>query len=180
MLAHDGLELVRGDGVEADEGLIHYNELRLVYERRDERQLLLHAVGVGGHRLGEVVGQLEEVGVFVYPLVARVGRHAVDVRDEVEVFDAGEEVVEVRVIRDVGDVPFALQRLGLDALAADVYLSGVELEYAAAGLDGSGLAGAVVADEAVDLPRLYVQRKVVHGLLLAVGLCEVFYPEHGV
>ena len=89
MLAHDGLELVGGDGVEADEGFVHDDEFRLVDEGGDEGELLLHAVGIGGDGLGEVVGELELVGVTVYALVARVGGHAVDVGDEVEVFDTG-------------------------------------------------------------------------------------------
>ena len=70
VLAHEGLELVRGDGVEADEGFVHDDELRLVDEGGDEGELLLHAVGIGGDGLGEVVGELELVGVTVYALVA--------------------------------------------------------------------------------------------------------------
>ena len=85
-------------------------------------------------------------------LVARPGAHAVDVGDEVEVPYAGEEVVEVRVVGDVGHLALALEGLGLYALAVDVDLTGVKLEDAAAGLDGGGLAGPVGPQQTKKLP----------------------------
>ena len=57
--------------------------LGLVDPGGDDGQLLLHAVGVGGDGLGQVVGQLEQVGVFLDARLPVAGADAEDVGDEV-------------------------------------------------------------------------------------------------
>ena len=113
-------------------------------------------------------------------LLALLHGHAVDVAHEVEVLDAREELVEVRVVGDVGHDLLALKRLLLDGHAVDEDLALGEVEDAAAGLDGRGLAGAIVAEEAIDLARLDVQRQVVDGLvaLFAILLGVVVDSQH--
>ena len=64
-LPHHALEQMGGLGVQTHEGLIHHDELGLVEPGGDDGQLLLHAVGVGGDGLGQVVRQLEAGGVVV-------------------------------------------------------------------------------------------------------------------
>ena len=62
-LPHHALEQVGRLGVQAYEGFVHNDELWIVDPGGDDGQLLLHAVGIGGDGLGQVVRQLEQVGV---------------------------------------------------------------------------------------------------------------------
>ena len=127
-------------------------------------------MGIGGDGLGQVLRQLEKSGVLADAVLPVGSADAEDVRHKVQIFDAGHVVVQVRVIRDIGKGPLALQRLGPDGLAVHIDFPLVELQDTRHGFQGGGLARPVVADEAVNLPRGDVQVQVVHGLFLAVGL----------
>ena len=131
--------------------------------RRDDGELLLHAVRVRADRLRQIARELECVGIRLDARPAFRGRDAENVGNEVQVLDAAHEIVQIRIVRDVGEQPLAGQRLGLDGVPAD-----------------RDLAGAVVADEAVDLARRDVQAQVVDGPFLAVGLGKMLNVEHDV
>ena len=179
-LAHHALEQVGGLGVQAYEGLIHDDDLRVVEPRGNDGQLLLHAVGIGGNGLGQVARQLKGIRVGADTSLPGLGVHAEYVGDEVQIFDAGHVVVQIRIIGDVGHLPLAAQGIGLDGPAVDGDLALVKLQNAHHGFQRGGLAGAVMADEAVDLAGGDVQRQIVHGLLLAVGLGQMLNVQHGV
>ena len=62
-LPHHALEQMGGLRVQADERLVHHDELRGMEPGRNNGQLLLHAVGVGGDGLGQIVRQLKALRV---------------------------------------------------------------------------------------------------------------------
>jgi len=178
VLAHDRLELVGGRRVEAHERLVHDDELRLVQQRRDDGQLLLHAVGVAGDRLGEIARQIEGVGVLFDARLAVGLGDAEYVRDEIEIFDAGKKFVQIGVVRNIGQPALAFDGFFADGEPVHIDFARVEVQDAAAGLDRGGLARAVVADEAVDLAGQDVQGQIVHRLLLPVGLGQMLNSKH--
>ena len=86
-----------------------------------------------------------------------LGTHAEDVGDEVQVLDARHVFIQVRVIGDVGNHLFTFQGLGAHGLAAHQNLPAVKLQNSRHGFKGGGFTGAVVADKAIDFPRMNVQ-----------------------
>ena len=96
--------------------------------------------------------------------------HTEDVGDKIEVLDARHKLVEVGVIRDVGEHLLAGDGIVLNGVPADRDPAGIELLDADDRLERRGLARAVVADEAVDLPWRDVERQIIHGFLFAEGL----------
>ena len=104
--------------------------------------------------------------------------HAEDVGDKIEVLDACHKLVEVGVIRDIGQHFLAGDGIVLNGMSADGDRPRVKLLDADDGLERCGLARAVVPDEAVDLARRDVERQIVHSLLLAEGFAQVVNIEH--
>ena len=100
------------------------------------------------------------------------------VRYKVKILYAGKELVKVRIIRNVGYVPFAGHRLFLYGLAVYIYFPIVKTQYAAASLERCRFARAVVAYKAIYLPRRYVQRKRVYSLVLTIHFSKIFYAKH--
>ena len=100
-------------------------------------------------------------------------RNAEDIRNKIQVLNAGEKFVEVGVIRDVGKVLLAGDGVFRDGFSGDENLAAVRLQNAAAGLDGGRLACAVVADEGANLARGDMQRQIAHRELVAEGLCQM-------
>ena len=167
-----------GLGVQAHKGLVHQDEPGLVDPGGDQGQLLLHAVGEGGDGLGQVPLDAQHLGIGVDPLPADRGLHPVDVADEVQKADAAHVLIDIRVVRDIGHALLAGQGLGDDVPAVDADLPLIKGQDARAGFQGGGFAGAVVADEAVDLARGDVQAQVVHGLGVAIGLGQMLNGQH--
>jgi hypothetical protein len=100
--------------------------------------------------------------------------HAVHARDEVEVLADGEVFPERETLRHVAD--FALDRGRIaDVVAQAGALARIGLEQPADHADGSRLAAAVRAEEAVDLALAHLQREIDHHVLVAEGLVQ---PAH--
>lgn len=159
-LPHDVLEHQGGRRVQAHEGLIQQQELWLVDEGREDGQLLLHAVGVGGDQVPQGGRELEGVGVLPdegLPLPGGDGKH---VGNEVQILDAGEILVKVGVVGDVGHLLLAAHRVRGEVLAANGDGAGIPALDAGHALESGGLAGAVVADEGVEVPGLDVEGQV--------------------
>ncbi len=178
VLAHHAFENVRGLRVETDERLIHENELRLVQPGRDDRELLLHAVGIGGDRLREIVRQLKLRGPAADTFGALVRAHAENVGDEIEVLDAAHKVVKIGVVGDVGESALARKRLGAHGMSGNENFALVELLDACNGAQRRGFSRAVVPDEAVNFARGNVQGEIVHGELIAEGFGKMFDFQH--
>ena len=77
-----------GFGVKAYERLIHQNQLRLVQPCRNNRQFLLHAMGIGGDGLGQIARQFKEIGIFTDTQLPFSGTDTKNICDEVQIFDA--------------------------------------------------------------------------------------------
>ena len=179
-LPHHALQQMGRLGVKPHEGLIHDDELGLVQPRGDNGQLLLHAVGVGGNGLGQIVRQLEPRRVVPDADLPVGGADAEDVGDEIQVLDAAHKVVQVGVVGDVGNLPLAGQRLILDGLTVNGDLPRVELQNAHHRLQRGGLARAVMSDKAVDLAGPDVQAQIIHSPFLAVGLGQMLDFQHNI
>ena len=137
-----------------------------------------HAVRVASDGLGQVVGQFKGVRVAADALLPLALADAENVRHKVQVLDAAHKVVQVRVVGYVGNFALAGQRIVLDGHAVHPDLAAVKLQNAAAGLDGGGLACAVVADKAVDLALFDVQAQIIHRFFLSVELGQMFDFKH--
>ena len=95
-----------------------------------------------------------------------------------QVLDAGHELVQIGIIRQIRDLPLTRQRVFLDGNAVHKHLARVKPQDAAAGLDRGGFARAVVTDEPVDFAGADVQREIVHRLFVPILLGQVFYFQH--
>ena len=132
-------------------------------------------MGVCADGLGQVPREVELVAVGPDALGTLPCPHGKDIRDEVQVLDAGHVFVQVRVVRQIGQPPLAFQRVIPYRNTVHINFSGIELLDAAAAFQGSGLARAVVADKGAQLPRSDMQAKVLHGGFVAVGFGQMLY-----
>ena len=106
-------------------------------------------------------------------------RSSLAVGQEVQILDAGQISVQVRIVGDVAHDLLAGEGILLDGHAVDEDVAALEIVDARHGPKGGGLAGAVGADESEDVAGGDVQIQILHGgLALAVGLGEVFDTQH--
>ena len=132
-LPHHFFEQMGRFRVKPHEGFIHKDELRLVEPGGNNRQLLLHAVGVGGDGLRQIGGQFKCIGVFADARLPLICAHAENVGDEIQVLDARHVVVQVGIVWDVGKAPLAFQGIFLDGHPINVDFSRVKLQNACHG-----------------------------------------------
>ena len=97
-------------------------------------------------------------------------RDAKNVRDKVQIGDAGHKLIHIRIVGYVGESALAGEGVLFDGDAVDLNLTFFKAQDAAAALDGGRLARAVVANETVDLARLDAERKIVDSRVAAVEL----------
>ena len=122
------------EGVQAHKGLVHHQQPRLVQQRAENGQLLLHAVGVGRDRLAQIPGQGEELGIALDAALALVLGDAEDVGDEIQILEAGEKFIEIGIVGNIGDAALALQGVLPNGNAVHPDLAAVKGQNAAAGL----------------------------------------------
>ena len=175
---HLGLELVRRQRIQPHKRLVHHNESGVVQQRRDDGKLLLHAMGIGPDGLRQILGQAELVSILPDALGALLCSYPENIRDEVQILNAGHVFIQLRIIRQIGQPALAFQRIFPHGDAVHPDLSGIELLDAAAAFDGGRLSGAVVPDECAQLSGADVQAEIPDRRLAAVGLGQVFDSEH--
>ena len=108
-------DLPRGSGVETGQRLVEHEELGVVNQRAGERRLLLHAAGKALATLA-AVGPKAELGEQELAFFARNRRFdAPQARDEFQVFERIELVIEHRLVGQPGD-----DALGFDGIAPRV------------------------------------------------------------
>ena len=133
---------------------------------------------VCGDGLSQILGQIKRIAQSPDAFRPDIGGNAENVRDEVQVPDAGHEVIQIGVVGDVCQLPLACQRILPDGGPADGYLAFVKRQDAGYSLQGGGLAGSVVPDEAADLAGGNVQRQVIHCLFVSVGFGQMGNCQH--
>ena len=91
-------------------------------QRAGERHLLLHAARETLAALAGVAFEAEHAEQFVGALFGDARRHAPQARDEFEIFDRGQLVVEHRLVRQPGGDALGANRVaqGVDAEDRDV------------------------------------------------------------
>ena len=133
--------------------------LRPVQERGAHHQPLLHAVREALDQLVAPAAQLEQIEHLADARLDGAVVHAVEAAVEAQELAGGELLVDERPVGD--EAERRLRRLGRrrQVVAVDEDPAGGGLEQPGDHPDRRGLAGAVGAEEAVDLPRRHVERR---------------------
>ena len=106
----------------------------------------------------------------------RIGE-AVHARHELQVLQDGEVLVEAEALRHVADVALDLLASRADVVAERRAAAAVRRQQPAQHAQRGGLAGAVGAEEAVDLAALDAHGEVAHDHLAVEGLGEALRPR---
>ena len=148
-------------------------------ERHRQVETALLAAGVGrDHPAGDVdeIEAIEEVGDAAPALVAR---QMVEIRHELEVLLAGQEVVDRRELAGDADLGAHALRIGPQVMPPDLDLAGVGSEHRGEHVDGRRLAGAVRAEQGEDRSRGDLEVDPVEHDVVAVGLAKAGGPNRG-
>src|SRR6185436_20942474 len=138
-------------GIDAGGGLVEEEHARLVHDGRAERDALLPAAGQAARDLLVPALEPRERQHPADLLLALAVRNSVDAGEELEVLPHGQVVVEGEPLGHVADALADVLRAEVAALARQPDLAAAGIEQAAQHLDGGRLAGAVRAEQAVDL-----------------------------
>ena len=148
-------------GVDAGGGFVEDEEAGAVDDGLGEADALEHAFGVAGEGAIGGVFEVDEVEEFGAAVAEGGAADAAEFAVEGEGFAAGEVAVEVGVFGEEADVFAAVDAGGVAAEDGAGALGGAE--EAEEDLHGGAFAGAVGADEAVDLAWGDFEGDVVHG-----------------
>ena len=92
--------------------------------------------------------------------------HIIDICHEVQILQARQVFIQIRIVRDVGRDLFAFQRLCLHIVSSDLDLADLEIQDAHDRADRCTLTGAVMPDKAENISALHRQAHAVTGLLI--------------
>ena len=172
-------ELVRSLRIETRRRLVEEQRVGLLGDGDGDADLLAHALGVlrhpALHCVARQAGADEDVGQ------ARRGqRFPPAQRGKVlQVLQAAEVAVQHHLLGDVGQAPLRLQGLGRDVEAGHVHAAGRRLDESQKQVDGGRLAGAVRAQQTVDLGWSDAEVEAGDGLHVAVALRQRPRFENG-
>ena len=76
-------------------------------------------MGIGCDHLSQAGSHLKKLPVSFHPFPAFFGRNPVDIRNKIDVLVTGQMLIKIRIVRDVGHLPFSLQGMGPDRLSMD-------------------------------------------------------------
>ena len=96
-------------------------------QRRNNGKLLLHAVGVCPDGLRQILRQAKSIAVLPDALRPLCGAYAEDVCDKIKVLDAGHILVQLRVVRQIGQAALAFQRVLPHGNTVHINFSGIKL-----------------------------------------------------
>src|SRR5947208_8178435 len=100
--------------IQAHGGLVEEENLRIVQQRRGQRDLLPHASGVAGKEIVGPLPEVEELEQSVDAAIAKAGLDVVEVARELEELAGAQLVVERCRVRDVADLRLGPLRLRRD------------------------------------------------------------------
>ena len=157
--------LGNADGVQAVDGLVQDQQLRVVHHRQGDGQPLFHAQGVLGVAFLVPVGQVHQlqrpfdiVGAFEAP----------EPGEDLQVFCAGQVGVEPRGLDEAADAGQDALLVPLQRPAEDGHCAGCGGGQPQEHLHGGGLARPVAPQEAVDAPLLHMEIQVGDADLLPI------------
>ena len=116
--------------IQANERLIHNHKLWFVNPCGNDCKLLLHTVGIGSHRLCQILSYLKHICILVNALLSLCRRHLEYVRDEIQILNTGHVIIQIRVIRNVGKFLFAAQWILLNGYSINIDLPLIKLHNA--------------------------------------------------
>ena len=176
--AEDGLEdVVPGLGVYSDGGLVEEEERRPAHEGDGEIDSALHAAGELVDPVLGPIAESNELEIDARLLVGFAAAEAGHLAEKHEVVRCGELRIEGQVLGTYADDLADLVAFALDGVAADEYLAGVGGHDGGEHSDGGRLAGAVGAEESVDLLAPDGEGDAVDGLDVVEALAEVICYE---
>ena len=165
--------------VDAHSGLVEQDEFRAVEKGAAEIHAALHAAGEGLHGVLGAIGERERGKQLGGAGAGGLRVEAGEASPEFEVLGGAQLLVEREFLRHDAHDTLGRLRVGGERLAGDGDAATVGLEQAADHRDGGGLAGAVWAEQAVDLARAHGEAHIGDGLDGAEGLGEVLDLEQG-
>ena len=143
-------------------------------ERRGEVEPPAHAARVGlGGPLGRL-GELEALEQLVRARLRVLARQVVELPDHLEVLEAGQVLVDGRVLAGEPDLGPQRGRVAHDVEAGDARAARVGLEQGGEDPHRGGLAGPVGAEQAEDAARTSREVHAAEGADRPVGLLEPF------
>ncbi len=176
-VAQDLPQLAATERIETGGGLVEEQHLGGRDDARGEVETATHAAAVGLHQPVGVFGQVQLLEQFAGSTLGDGLGQIVEAADHDEVGAGREQTVDRRLLGGDADAPAHLERVGDDVVAGD---AGRALGREAEGgedLDGRGLAGAVVAEQAEHRARGDVEVEVAEGPHVAVALAETLGVE---
>ena len=177
-LAQQRAELVRSLGIETRERLVEQQSACVLGQRDGQPDFLTHSFRVSldrqvrrGARELDSVEQRFEPGCVARALAG-------ELREIVEVLDAGQRRVEADLLRNIGQLRAGDTRLARNFAAVDEGSAATRFEKAEEQVDRRRLAGAVGAEQALDFTWRDVQVECAQGPGVAEAPAQVLCFEH--
>ena len=158
-----GPELPPGHRIDPRGGFIEEQQRRLVEQGAGEGQALAQAKGQGFRLLAEPGAEGERLHHGVDARLLLATEQAVDAGEERQVLGHGELLVEGELLGHVAEVLTRRRGAAGQIDAGHQRLSAARAQQAALHLEGGGLARAVGAEQAEDLPPAHREADVVGG-----------------
>jgi hypothetical protein len=165
-------------GIETRRRLVENQHVGVVNQRLCEANALLVALGQLRAEPVRHLGDPRPIHDRLHPMPAVGSRDALDLSDEVQVFDDGHVGVEGRRFRQVTGSTLRFDRLVEHVEAGDDGLAGCGRHVPRQDPHRRGLAGAIGPEESQDLASLHAEADVVHGGYRAVPFAEVLNLDH--
>ena len=165
----------RGNGINALEGFIEEQKVRIGDQGRGQGELLFHPVGELEREFLLLVRQVHHVQQLVATRADGSRGQQIHAANEGEVFAGGQIVEQREVFRHYADAALDLQRAPrvTHVLAQQAHCARARRQQPGKHLDGGGLARAVGAEKAIEPSRLDAQTELVDGAKLPEVPCQV-------
>src|SRR5438270_6106223 len=164
--------------IEADGRLIKEEDLRVVQQRRRQRDFLPHAARIAREEVVAALPEIEQVQQRRDPAIAKPALNMVEIAGEFEELAGAELVVEGGGVRHVADQRLGFLRLGRNVDPGHPGVAAARSQQAHEHLDGGCLAGPVGTEEAEQLPGAHLQVQVLYRREAAVALGQEAGGQH--
>ena len=125
-----------------------------------QRQLLLHSMGIGGDEIPQGRRDLKCFCVLLDPLLPVLCPNGKDIGNEIQILNACKVLIQIRVIRDVGNLALAGKGVFPYILSANLYGPGIKVLNAGDTFECGRFPCTIVANKSVNIPRRNVQAQV--------------------